>query len=91
MNGGETLEKELLQLIMDVCRVPEPRPTQVPPDAPLLGPDSPLGLDSLDAVEIVVAVQKEYSVRIGGESSARQVLESLGTLADFIRKERGKA
>jgi len=46
------------------------------------------GLDSLDAVEIVVAVQKKYGVRIGGQDSSREVLRSLRVLADFIRRER---
>jgi len=39
-------------------------------------------------VEIVVAVQKKYDVRIGGQDSSREVLRSLRVLADFIRKER---
>jgi acyl carrier protein len=40
-------------------------------------------------VELVVAVQKCFGVRIGGEDSSREVLESIKTLADFIRREQG--
>ncbi len=83
-----TLEKELKELIVDACNVPDP-PENFPDRAPLIGPDSPLGLDSLDAVELVVAVQKRFGVRIGGEDSSREVLESIETLADFIRREQG--
>jgi acyl carrier protein len=48
-----------------------------------------LGLDSLDAVELVVAVQKKFGVRIGGEETSRDVLQSVATLAEFIRREKG--
>ena len=86
--SADNLEQELRDLIVDSCNIPD-APEEVFPDAPLIGPDSPWGLDSLDAVEIVVAVQKAYEVRIGGQDTSREVLASLRTLAEFIRKERG--
>ncbi|MBW1671517.1 MAG: acyl carrier protein [Deltaproteobacteria bacterium] len=81
------LEQELHDLIVKICNVSAPIPDALLPDAPLIGPDSSLGLDSLDAVEIVVAVQKEYGVHIDAQETGRKVLESLRTLADFIRKQ----
>lgn len=83
-----TLEYELAKLIIDFCNVEDVSPDDIPLESPLIGPDSPFGLDSLDAVEVVVAVQKTYGVRIGGEKSSREVLQSLTTLADFIRREK---
>ena len=80
------LEIELQTLVIEVCNVPDP-PATVDPLAPLVGPDSPFGLDSLDAIEVVVAVQRRYHVRIGGQETARDVLRSLRTLADFIGNE----
>ncbi|MEA3464987.1 MAG: phosphopantetheine-binding protein [Thermodesulfobacteriota bacterium] len=80
----EHLYKELQDVIADACHVQEDLPDTIDPDATLIGPDSPLGLDSLDAVEIVVAIQKNYDVRIGGQQSGREVLQSLRTLADYI-------
>lgn len=82
------LEQELQQLIIASCNVLDP-PKELMADAPLIGPDSPFGLDSLDAVEVVVAVQREYDVRIGSQETSREVLQSLRTLADYIRRERG--
>lgn len=57
------LEKELYNMIADTCRVTDVPPTDPLPDAPLIGPESAFGLDSLDAVEVVVAVQRNYNVR----------------------------
>lgn len=85
---SDNLELELAQLIIDFCNVEEVTAEEVPNDVPLIGPDSPFYLDSLDAVEIVVAVQKRYGVRIGGEDSSREVLGSLKALAEYVRSER---
>ena len=88
MQMQDTLIQELTEMIIDTCRVAGPLPEGIA-DAPLIGPDSPFGLDSLDAVEVVVAVQKKYNVRIDSQESSRVVLQSLQTLADFIRRQRG--
>jgi acyl carrier protein len=85
---SENLELELAKLIIDFCNVEDVAAEDVSVDAPLIGPDSPFELDSLDAVEVVVAVQKTYGVRIGGEKTSREVLRSLKVLAAFISQER---
>jgi len=84
----DTLIQELTDMIIETCRVAGPLPDPIAPDAPLIGPESPFGLDSLDAVEVVVAVQKKYNVRIDSQESSREVLQSLQTLADFIGRQR---
>jgi acyl carrier protein len=85
---ADGLEQELFRMVAETCRVAEPLPADLSPDAPLIGPDSAFGLDSLDAVEIVVAVQRRYNVRIDAQETSRQVLQSLSTLAAFIRAHR---
>ncbi len=87
MSDSQELEQQLKALIIDACGV-EDAPEDFPGDAPLIGPESPLGLDSLDAVEVVVTIQKKYGIRIGGEDTSREVLRSIDTLAAFIRAER---
>jgi acyl carrier protein len=84
----DPLEQELADMLVEVCRIMEPLPKDLSPDALLIGPDSPFHLDSLDAVEIVVAVQRKYNVRIENQESSRMVLRSLKTLADHIRSHR---
>lgn len=81
------LEQELSDMIIDTCRVEAPLTQEITPDTPLIGPDSPYGLDSLDAVEVVVAVQRKYQIRIEAQETSREVLRSLRTLADFIRSQ----
>lgn len=85
---SDGLERELVDMILELCNVDDIEPEDVDLDAPLIGPESPLELDSLDAVEVVVSVQKTYNVRIGGEGPSREALRSVRSLADFIRQHR---
>lgn len=87
---SKALEYELAELIINFCNVEDISPEDISPETPLIGPDSPFGLDSLDAVEVVVAVQKTYGVRIGGEKTSREALQSLRSLAEFISREKGE-
>jgi acyl carrier protein len=87
----DALEKELCTMIMESCRVTDAPSVELSPDAPLFGPESAFGLDSLDAVEVVVAVQRNYHVRIDAQETSREVLQSLRTLAQFIRSRQEPA
>ena len=56
-----------------------------------IGDDSPLfagglGLDSIDALEIVVMLESEFGIRVKNESSARDHFRSIATLADFVEQ-----
>ncbi len=84
----DTLERELLELICATCRLPDVDPDTIRADDPLIGPDSPLGTDSLDALEIAVTVQQRYGVRLDQEQAGREALRSLATLAAYVRDAR---
>jgi acyl carrier protein len=45
-------------------------------------------LDSIDGIELIMAIQKKYDVRIGDQNLARSVLESVNSIAEFVEKER---
>lgn len=57
-------------------------------DAPLFGPDG-LGLDSIDALQIIIAVEKRFGVSIGDATAAKDALQSLGVLQDWINTRLG--
>jgi acyl carrier protein len=62
---------------------------ELDPDAPLFG--SGFGLDSLDAVELVVCLESEFGVRVSDAVALRQVFRSLNTMTDLVLAERGGA
>ncbi len=82
----EPFERELLELICTTCNFEDVEMDKIVRDDPLIGPDSPLGADSLDALEIAVTIQREYGVRMDSENTSRTVLQSLATLAEYINK-----
>ena len=61
-------------------------------DQPLFGPGS-VGLDSVDALQLVVALDKTYGLKIADPEAARQILQCVNTIADAVGKHQasGKA
>lgn len=82
-SGNPTLKQELKELIIRACNK-DATPDDVADDAPLMGPLSVLELDSLDVLQINVALQQRYGVRIDDGKHARRVMKSIDTLADFV-------
>lgn len=80
------LERELLELICTTCKLRDIELDKVGNQDPLIGPESPLGIDSLDALEIAVTVQQKYGVRMNSENTSRVVLQSLASLAEYVKQ-----
>jgi acyl carrier protein len=60
---------------------------QIGDDLPLFGPDS-LGLDSVDALQLVVALDKNFGLKIPDPAAAREILKSVTTIAGAVQKVR---
>ena len=59
---------------------------EIPDDEPLIG-SARFGLDSLDALELVMALEHEFGVKIGSSEESRSALASVTTLAAYIRAQ----
>ena len=82
-------EQELAKLIVDSLSLENVKPESIDPEAPLFGGD--LGLDSIDALELGLALQKKYGVSLSAESEEVSAhFASVKTLAAFV-KAQGKA
>ena len=85
------LEQQLKQLIIDSLALEDISPEDIENDMPLFDADG-LGLDSVDALELGLAVQKTFGLQLDGEQQqVRHYFESVNTLADFIRTQKGEA
>ena len=80
---GESLKAEIKQAIVRCLRLPI-QPTEIGNDTPLFFEEG-LGLDSIDVLEVVASVEKEFGVAIRSEEG-EQVLRSVNTLADFLQE-----
>ncbi len=77
------LKEQLKKIIVEELNLEDIEPAEIKDDDPLFG-DEGLGLDSLDAVELVVLIQKHFSVEIKDMEEGREALASIDSLADFI-------
>ena len=80
---GAELKLEIKRVIIDACEL-DVAPEAIGDDDLLIGSDSKLGLDSLDALQAGVAISKRFGRRIHDGNHARRVMRSVNTLADFI-------
>ena len=87
MSSLENLEAELKEFIVSTLALEDIEAEEIPTEDYLFGEG--LGLDSVDALELAVALQKEYGVKIESDSEeTRKHFESVKTLAKFISEER---
>jgi len=83
------LELELKQLIVDALKLEDTAPEDIDSEEPLVGEG--LGLDSIDVLELAMAIHRKYGVKTGSDDSQnRQVYGSVRNLATFIvEQQRG--
>lgn len=80
---SELKEKIKAQLI-EQLNLEDMSPSDIDDDMPLFGEG--LGLDSIDALEIVVLLDTEYNLKLENHEVGKQIFHSINTLADFIEK-----
>lgn len=80
----DPLRLELKQLIIEALDLEDLTPQDIGDDMPLFGDDG-LGLDSIDALELGVALRKRYQLQLEkGDSRVRDAFRSVNTLAEFV-------
>ena len=82
----ESLKSQLKHLIIETLHLEEIQPNDIEDGAPLFGEG--LGLDSIDALELVVALEKTYNVIIEDEEVGKKAFASIDALADFILEKK---
>jgi acyl carrier protein len=81
----DELKKELKQLIIASCSLSDVTHDQILDDQPLF--QEGLGLDSIDALELAVAIERKYQVTIPDESEARRAFASINALTDYLKQQ----
>jgi acyl carrier protein len=83
---SDELIPKVKQLIIDSLRIEEMSPDEIETDAPLFGEG--LGLDSIDALQLVVAMEKEYGVVVPDADTGATVFASVRSMAAYIAEHR---
>lgn len=86
----DELKKEIKDVIISSLELEDIKAEDIKDDEPLFGEG--LGLDSIDALELGVALKKKFGIKFSSENADnRQHFASVSALADYITKERGGA
>jgi acyl carrier protein len=83
----DELIKQLKEQIIDVLNLEEMTPNDIDDQASLFGEDG-IGLDSIDALELIVLLEKEYGIRLANPSQGKAIFKNVATIADFVSKNR---
>jgi acyl carrier protein len=83
------LKQDIKQLIITSLNLDDMKPEQIVDDAPLF--QEGLGLDSIDALELAVAIERKYRVTIPDEAVGKKVFSSVSALAQYVSENRPPA
>ena len=82
----EELILKLKQEIIEVLNLEDIKPEEIDNDAPLFGEG--LGLDSIDALELIVLMEKNYGIKLQDPAKGKEIFKSSNVMADYIQKNR---
>jgi acyl carrier protein len=84
----EELILKLKQEIIEVLNLEDIKPEDIDNDAPLFGEG--LSLDSIDALELIVLMEKNYGIKIKDPNEGKEIFKSITVMAEYINKNRTK-
>ncbi|HOE67413.1 MAG TPA: phosphopantetheine-binding protein [Candidatus Hydrogenedentes bacterium] len=82
----DALELEVAKGIVEALNLQQVAPEGIDPTAPLFGEG--LGLDSIDALELIVMLHRNYGIKIADAEIGKAAFASVGALAAFVRERR---
>lgn len=91
MQATETVEEitsKLKTLIIERLNLEGMTPEQMDASAPLFGEG--LGLDSIDSIELIVMLEREYGIKINDPKEGRAIFQSIQTMAQYVQQHRQK-
>ena len=80
----EDMVLKLKKKMIEVLNLEDMRPDDIDDDAPLFGEG--LGLDSIDALELIVMMERSYGIKIKDPAEGKEIFKSVNTMVDYIRK-----
>ena len=82
----EDLILELKKEILEALNLEEMTPDEIDADAPLFGDG--LGLDSIDALEIIVLLEKKYGIKLANAAEGKAIFTSVRAIAEYVSQHR---
>ena len=84
----EELVRNLKLQIIEALNLDGMTPEDIEDDAPLFGEG--LGLDSIDALELIMLLEKQYGIKLANPAEGKAIFKSVSVMADYVAKNRKK-
>ncbi|MCQ2208672.1 MAG: phosphopantetheine-binding protein [Paludibacteraceae bacterium] len=84
----DSLIQELKEEIIQSLNLEDMKPEDIDANAPLFGEG--LGLDSIDALELIVLMERNYGIKLNNANEGKEIFKSIQVMADYISKNRTK-
>lgn len=83
----ENIKLETKKLILKSLNIEDVLPDEIKDDVSLLSGENTITIDSIDVLEVVVALQKYFNVKIQDQNHARLVVNTVDTIAEFVHSQ----
>ncbi len=84
---SEELKTEIKKLILESLEINDIDPDQIDDEEHLFSGNNTLKLTSVDAIEVIMAIQRHYGFRITDQNLAREVIRSINSIAGFVSEQ----
>jgi acyl carrier protein len=84
------LKMEIKKLILETLKISDVKPEDIDDSVSLFENNPVVQLDSVDALEIVMALQRTYGVHIDDQNIGRFIIKSVDSISEFVAKEKAK-
>ncbi len=84
MEVTDDLKLQIKQMIVDTLKLKDVNPPDILNDQPLFSGENIITLDSIDGIELIMAIQRHFGVRLDDQNLARNILNTVDSMAAFI-------
>ncbi|HNW69593.1 MAG TPA: phosphopantetheine-binding protein [Bacteroidales bacterium] len=88
MEVTEDLKLKIKHLVVDTLKLKDVNAPDILNDQSLFTGENIITLDSIDGIELIMAIQRQFGVRLDDQNLARNILNTVDSMADFIAKDK---
>lgn len=87
----QEIKLEVKKLIVETLNMQGIVPSEIKDEIPLLSGENIIKIDSIDVLELVIAIQKKFNVRLDDQNLARHIINTVDTISDFVYAQQAKS
>ncbi len=84
MDDTKDLKLQIKEMIVATLNLTDVNPADILDDQPLFSGENVITLDSIDGIELIMAIQRQFNVRLDDQNLARNILNTVDAMAEFI-------